>query len=307
MIMITIPLIINLASVLIYSSAMVLLTIAVFLHKIYWKIAFFLMFCLFSLFIVTLFNSLSLTGVVDNFDLFEEYFEILIIPYFLLYIFMFSSFKEISKRKNREIKLKKLVSERTVLIKEIHHRVKNNLQTVAALIEMQLDKLENSCAVKELTTINNRIRSMGLLYTMLCRSDNLANVDAGMYIRSVAGYIVESFHLENRIKIEVKTANFIFPIDYTIIFGLIINEMVTNSIKHAFKDEQSGEIYISLEKGGDSSFYLVVRDNGAGFNENPQEHKGLGLVVVEALVRQIEGELSLNHNKGTTWEIKFSL
>ena len=219
---------------------------------------------------------------------------------------MFSAYKEIFKQKNREKRLKKLLSERTVIIKEIHHRVKNNLQTIAALIEMQLEKSDNSQVIKELTTINNRIRSMGLLYTLLCRSDNLANVDAGTYFSSVAGNISESFHLNKRIKIDIQAVNYIFPIDYTIIFGLIINELVTNSIKHAYDNEQSGEILVSLDKEKDNSFYLVVRDNGAGFNEKSQEHKGLGLVVVEALVKQLDGELSLKNDKGTVWVIKFS-
>jgi len=206
----------------------------------------------------------------------------------------------INKRANRE---------KAVLLKEIHHRVKNNLQIISSLLNLQSHTLENTEIKEAVTEGQNRVKSMALIHQSLYQSERLSKIDFQQYVEQLLSYLSSIYTSEDKkISSSVSVKNISFDIDIAIPLGLIINELVSNSYKYAFKGRDQGEIKLVLEKIKDDKFRLEVSDNGIGLPSEIETNKAdsLGLKLVNILTRQLKGELNIKQEKGTVFILEFS-
>lgn len=215
------------------------------------------------------------------------------------------------ERKTRQLRkaLKKIeaaLNEKEVMLHEIHHRVKNNMQIIVSLLRLQSRQIKQE-DIKELCNVSyNRIMSMALIHEILYRSKDLAGIDFCEYVRRMTSHLF--FVYKDRVgdtelKIEIDDIN--LDINNAIPCGLIINELVTNSIKHAFTDRRNGLIGIKMLEDVKGNFTLTVADNGAGLPKNlDYRNPGtLGLQLVNDLVNQIEGNMEVDKKGGTAFVI----
>jgi len=197
--------------------------------------------------------------------------------------------------------LKTALYEKELLLKELNHRVKNNMQTIVSLIRLQSDKITDDKIQDIFLTIQNRINAMSQLHILLYDQDDVSHIDAFEYFEIIVKELKESYNSENiDIKFDINTR---LKTEEAIYCGLILNELITNSLKHAFVG-QKGEINISLfQKDGEINLY--ISDNGVGFREN-NSIDSLGLVLVSTLVEwQLKGTITINSNNGVEVEIKW--
>ena len=234
-----------------------------------------------------------------------------------------SSGEDITERKNAEERLRSFneeleqgIAERTatinaslqekvVLLREIHHRVKNNLQIVISLLNLQSRQIPDENVIKILQESQNRIRVMALVHEKLYRSDDISHIILSEYIRNLVTILLDFYVLDRKLvtaKVEMKDIT--LNIDTAIPIGLMINELVSNSLKHAFPEGRTGEIAISVQKV-DHILTIVYRDNGVGIPEgfDWRNAPSLGLRLVISLVEQLSGTIELNRNQGTEFTI----
>jgi PAS domain S-box-containing protein len=191
--------------------------------------------------------------------------------------------------------------EKETLLKEIHHRVKNNLQVTSSLLKLQADRIEDPSARKALQQGQSRIRSMALVHELLYRSKDLSQVDLGDYVRDLTRQLLRSHAVEpSLVRVQSKLAPVPIAIDLAVPCGLILNELVSNALKHAFPEGRRGTVHIELN-AGDSFDDLVVRDDGVGFpgNVDPATTSTLGLRLIRTLADQIEAKLEVRSSGGT--------
>lgn len=215
--------------------------------------------------------------------------------------------RDITERKQAEDKIIASLQEKEILLKEIHHRVKNNLQIISSLLSLQSSELTDDNIIRIFSDSQNRIKSMALVHENLYRSDDLGKVDFNDYLNQLVSYLSQSYgDLSRKIDFKVNSDNVLLNVNTAIPCGMIINELISNSLKYAFPDGRSGKISIDLSSE-DDGFRLVVSDNGVGFkgNLNVKESKTLGYLLIETLVKQIHGRMSLDTTNGTRCEIHF--
>ena len=200
------------------------------------------------------------------------------------------------------------LQEKKMLLKEIHHRVKNNLQIIASLLDLQSDLLTDPQVLSAFTESQNRIRSMALIHEQLYQSADLMRIDFGKYINDLVyslfnAYESHSYGIISTIEVDEIPLN----VDAAIPCGLILNELVSNCLKHAFPSRHHGEIHITLRPEKDGQLTLIVRDDGTGFPDNLdfRETESLGLQLVCILTDQLKGSITLNRNRGTVFQITF--
>jgi two-component sensor histidine kinase len=195
-----------------------------------------------------------------------------------------------------------------VLLKEVYHRVKNNLQIVSSLINLQAQNVKNKAAVELLKQSADRIKSMALLHEKLYQSKDLAKIDFNDYIHTLAGHLMFGYGAHSsRIKINLQIDAIFLDVDTAIPCGLIINELLSNALKHAFPEGRSGEIGIAFTQNGDE-FMLVITDNGIGFPAGLdfKRSASLGLQLVSSLTNQLLGQLTLDQGNGSTFTLRFT-
>lgn len=210
-------------------------------------------------------------------------------------------------RKSEKL-LKESVTEKEVLLREIHHRVKNNLQVMASLLNLQSDYVRDEADLSIFKDAESRIWSMALVHETLYQSENLALIKVKEYVENLVGELFGSYgHPAGAVAVNVDVQDVSFGIDTAVPLGLIINELVSNAFKHAFPENRGGEILVMLCATGGGQFELVVQDSGIGMPEEPDQEreKSFGLHLVKALVRQLGGELSLSRSEGTRLAITF--
>ncbi|MBD2072471.1 PAS domain S-box protein [Phormidium sp. FACHB-592] len=217
--------------------------------------------------------------------------------------------KQLEVLRQAEEQLQASLTEKDVLLKEIHHRVKNNLQIVYSLLRLQQRRIKDQRAANILLESQNRIKSIALIHEKLYRSETLASINLRQYIPTLAASLFSAYNIHTNI-ITLKTTidDVALDIDTVIPCGLIINELVSNALKYAFPNDRPGEIAIALHASGDRAVNLVVRDDGVGM---PAEFElahtdSLGLKLVRDLVQQLEGRLLLNRHAGTEFRITFA-
>ncbi len=216
---------------------------------------------------------------------------------------------EIIERKRAEEKINASLQEKVVLLREIHHRVKNNLQVISSLLNLQSWYIEDKKSLEIFRESQTRVRSMALIHEKLYQSKDLNKIEFSEYIESLIKDLFKSYNIDfDRIKLNSKLEGIFFEIDTAILCGLIINELVSNSLKHAFPLNKKGEIFISLDKDDNNKYTLILKDNGIGFPPNVDFRKteSLGLQLVTTLTEQLGGTIELHKNGYTEFIIAFN-
>ncbi|MGD2073820.1 MAG: histidine kinase dimerization/phosphoacceptor domain -containing protein [Gammaproteobacteria bacterium] len=213
-------------------------------------------------------------------------------------------------RASAESKLQASVREKEVLIREVHHRVKNNMQIVASLLYLQARASGgrmDSAALEAFNKSQNRIKAMAAIHDRLYRARDLSSIDFGEYLRALVPDLLKSYGAGDRVKARVEAAPLYLTIDQAIPCGLIVNELLTNCLKHGFADGRSGTIDIRLQTLPDGRRELSVVDDGVGFKEQQRSEKAgsMGLTLVRDFADQLDGEVSIEDKGGTRVHVSF--
>ena len=210
-------------------------------------------------------------------------------------------------KSKREIERR--INEKETLLKEIHHRVKNNLQTVSSLLSLQCRNIEDPNVKSLIKSSQNRVISMAMVHEMLYMREDLSKIEYKPYVQELSEYLVKSIKgVDNNIKLRIDVPDIKLGIDTAIPLGLLINEAITNALKYGFTEDEEGEINIELMKGQNSDFVLNIGDNGIGFPENEdfKNTKSLGLKLINNLARQLKGSIKRDSTKkGTHYVLTF--
>jgi PAS domain S-box-containing protein len=205
--------------------------------------------------------------------------------------------------------LRKSLEEKDLMMKEIHHRVKNNFMIIQSLLQLQSRHIKDEDALEIFRESQNRVKSMAFVHQRLYQHDNLKKINFGDYPQTLASDIFKSYASDpNRIKLDIETENVTLDIDTAIPLGLILNELITNSLKYAFPEGRTGQLMIKSYLK-DNKYKLVVSDNGVGIPEklDPEKLNSLGLKLIYSLSDQIGAEVKLNTTNGTKFEITFDV
>jgi PAS domain S-box-containing protein len=215
---------------------------------------------------------------------------------------------ELHQRQKAELELRDALTEKEFLLKEIHHRVKNNLQIISSLLQLQSYTVRDPEVIKALRESQNRIESMSLIHKNLYTAPNIGNLDVVDYINSLAASILASYQIgPGRIALQTQMEPVSLSLDQAVSCGLIINELISNALKHAFPNEQVGIISITL-CNTKSNIQITIQDNGIGlpinFNFGNTDSLGLSLVY-DLVTEQLEGNITIERNQGTAFKIEF--
>jgi signal transduction histidine kinase/HPt (histidine-containing phosphotransfer) domain-containing protein len=221
--------------------------------------------------------------------------------------YMLRANKVMAALRQSENSLSTSLKEKEALLKEVHHRVKNNIQIISSLLNLQAKYINDNIALQIINDSRNRVHSMALIHEKLCHSNDLTKINFASYIDDLSSYLLHSYSLvANLIHITLNIGEIYLTFDTAIPLGLIINELLTNSFKHAFPDGRKGEIIIESHKANDHKMDLIVVDNGVGFSENLKftNMKSLGLQLVKTLTDQLNGSIEIeSNNQGTSFKI----
>lgn len=226
---------------------------------------------------------------------------------------------QMNKRRQAElfIKNKHIVQQKTAienalkekefLIKEIHHRVKNNLQIISSMLNLQAETIDNAAAKEVLQESRLRINSMALIHQLLYSKNNMLNVSIADYLNTLLSQIEKSYNsVSSKIVTDLKCDRVNVDLDTAIPLGLIVNELVTNCYKHAFNKDVSGIINVTFTKNeADNTFTLSVHDNGKGFDASKLKTHSLGMELIQMLAEQLNSKLVFTNNNGTLAQINF--
>lgn len=203
--------------------------------------------------------------------------------------------------------LQHFLTEKEWLLKEIHHRVKNNLQIVMSLLNSQSAYIDNEPALTAIHDSQHRVHAMSLIHQKLYNSENVSSIDMSLYIRELVSYLAESFNTGQRIRFEYDIESLDMDVSEAVPLGLILNEAITNSIKYAFPDERRGVITISLSHTDEDHCLLNISDDGIGMPAHFTGKKAgsLGMSLMEGLSEDLAGSFMMENNKGTTIKIRF--
>ncbi|MBP8033257.1 MAG: sensor histidine kinase [Bacteroidia bacterium] len=213
--------------------------------------------------------------------------------------------QRIEDRKQSEKAIKEALSEKNLLIAELHHRVKNNLAIISGLFSLKINDDLHEDAKNVLLESRNRVRSMALIHNRLYKSDNLTDVNFNEYIEELISEITSSYPaISDTITVKTDISSVSLNVNAAIPCGLILNELLTNCYKHAFKDKEDGEISISFSNEG-NHYKMRVQDNGSGLPSGYNKKQSLGVTVIEALTEQLDGKSEFTDNQGTHFELSF--
>jgi len=217
---------------------------------------------------------------------------------------------EVAERKRAEDRISASLQEKEVLLKEIHHRVKNNLQIISSLLNLQARAVAHPEALTAFKDSQSRVRSMALIHEKLYQSRDLARVDFAAYVRELAGYLFRAYHSNGAaIQLRMNVRDVFLSIERAVPCGLIISELVSNALKYAFPDGRKGEIVIELLPRQRDAYVLSVRDTGVGFPSHIDFRytPSLGLRIVNILTDQLGGTISLRNDAGATFTMTLPL
>ena len=214
--------------------------------------------------------------------------------------------ENITERKEAERKLKASLQEKEVLLKEIHHRVKNNLQVISSLLDLQSTYVESEAVQEMFQESRMRVRSMALVHEQLYQSTDLARIDFANYVHDLTGYLLRAYgNVARNVTLTIDVASTTLSVETAVPLGLIISELVSNAYKHAFVDGRSGQIVIQLHQIKDHEMHLIVQDDGIGFPEDIDFRRSpsLGLTIIMTLVDQLRGQIELDRQTGSQFEL----
>lgn len=214
---------------------------------------------------------------------------------------------DITDRKVAEDMVKASLHEKEIMLKEIHHRVKNNLQIISSLLNLQSQQIKDEKALEAFLESRNRVHSMALVHDKLYRSEDLAKVDFKGYIESMAQSLFRTYNTIGNISLDVQIQNISLAIDTAIPCGLMMNELISNSLKHAFPDNRKGKITIKFQASKDHSYKLQFIDDGIGIPPHVDFNNltTFGIRLIQVLVEQLDGDLKIRRKNGTQVTISF--
>lgn len=217
--------------------------------------------------------------------------------------------RDITERKEAQDRIRDSLAEKETLLREVHHRVKNNLQVISGLLNLQSNYIDDEGVRGIYKESQNRIKTMALIHEELYQREDLARINLAEYIRSLTNNLLASYSItSSKIKLSLDLADVEISIDTAIPCGLIVNELVSNSLKHAFPGKNKGEIKISLKQKSGNQYRLKVTDNGVGLPEDIDLKKigSLGLRLVMILAEQLGGDLQIENKGGAVFHLVFS-
>jgi two-component sensor histidine kinase len=219
-------------------------------------------------------------------------------------------YQDITRSKRAEQQIKASLNEKEVLLQEIHHRVKNNLQIICSLLSLQSNRIQDRDVLQIFADSQNRVKAMALVHERLYKSQDLGRVDFPGYTRNLTDHLIRSYRTESKaVELALDVEAVPMNINTAVPCGLIINELVSNSLKYAFQESQEGLISIRLFQQDPANLRLVVKDNGIGFPRGFDlgNAQTLGLKLVNGLTQQLGGTISLRNKSGTEFDIYFPL
>lgn len=215
---------------------------------------------------------------------------------------------DITEKKQSEEKLKESLTEKEVLLKEVHHRVKNNLQVISSILNLQSSYVKDINTLEILKESQNRIKSMAFIHESLYQTNNFSNINFSEYVINLSKNLVYSYGAyDNLVELKLDVKEVFLSLDTSIPCGLIINELITNALKYAFPKKQKGNIWVKLHEKS-NIINLIIKDNGVGLPKDFDytNSDSLGLQLVVTLAEQIEAKIKLNREKGTEFTISFN-
>jgi PAS domain S-box-containing protein len=210
------------------------------------------------------------------------------------------------EREQNEIRLQRLLTENNTQTKEMYHRVKNNLQVISSLLRMQGELLNDQRAAAALKECHQRIMSMALIHERLSGNERMDEIDFGEFTQTLVSELFSSYGYSDRITCRLNISAVVLNADQAIPCGLVVNELVTNALKYAYPDGQSGEVRVDLRETA-GLVELVVSDQGVGLPPELdwRNSESVGLPIVDVLAKQIGGKLTLSSSKGTSFRVEF--
>lgn len=216
-------------------------------------------------------------------------------------------YRDISIRKQHEQQILKDLEEKEILLKEVHHRVKNNMQVISSMLKLQSRYIQDEQAQEIFTNSQNRVKSMALIHERIYKSEDLASVNFEEYVRSLTSSLFANSGISgSRVSLQLNIKDINVNMNKAIPLGLIINELISNSFKHAFPDERKGLLSVSLTREKDK-YRLIIADDGVGCPQdlNIQDPSTLGLQLINALAAQLHGKTSFISDGGTKFIMEF--
>jgi len=213
------------------------------------------------------------------------------------------------ERLSAEEALQRALGEKDALLKEVHHRVKNNMAVILSMISLQSEDYVHQETVDGMNKIRGRIRAMALAHDQLCQSEDFRRVDLGDYAQSLSDALFQTYSERvGKVDLQTRIADVAVTIDVAIPCGLILNELISNSLEHAFPNGGTSEIVVALDLCEDGRFELAVIDNGVGFQgDNGADRRGgFGLQLVDLLAKQLGGELEMSWDHGADVRVRFT-
>ena len=221
---------------------------------------------------------------------------------------IFAIYRDITERKRAEEKLRSALKEREVMLREIHHRVKNNMQIISSLLRLQSRQIRNKKILDLFNVGQNRIRSMALIHESLYQSSDMAKINFSDYIKRLTTHLLSTYRVDmERIRMKVDVRDIYLDINRAIPCGLVINELVSNSLRHAFPGSQKGDVKVIMKANKQDKYSLVVKDTGVGFPEDVdfRQTESLGMQLVIDLISQLGGTIRLKRDRGTEFRVVF--
>ena len=216
--------------------------------------------------------------------------------------------KEISNRLSAEENIKQQLKEKEILLKEVHHRIKNNIASIESMLYLHIESISNAESINILQDAISRIKSMRIIYDKLLLSNGYKDASVEHYLKDLITAIMKIFPEKNRITVLTEINDFTLDINKLFSLGIIVNELITNSMKYGFINKESGIINIKLLKK-QNEIILIVQDNGNGLPENFDIDKsaGFGLMLIRMLTEQLNGTFSIENDNGAECIIKFNI
>lgn len=219
--------------------------------------------------------------------------------------------RDLTEKKKAEALILKNIKEKEVMLKEIHHRVKNNLQIITSLLNLQVNLTDDNFSKNVLTQSKTRIQSMCKVHEMLYKSGDFANINYKKYLTELLDQLVNNYSAQNQqVDLKINVENLLFNINTAVPLGLVVNELVTNSLKYAFPNNTKGAIFLDIKKVNENKLQLIYYDTGVGYDPaiSFDNASSLGLQLIAALTEQLNGEIQRDlSKKGTYYLLSFEM
>lgn len=215
---------------------------------------------------------------------------------------------DLTEIKKSQLTILNIVKEKEILLKELHHRVKNNMQVISSMLNLQASMVKDPSVKDIFQNCQMRIKSMSDVHNMLYNSDSISNINFPKYINTIIEDLIFFYRGSlNTVKTNIKVPEIYFNLDIAVPLGLLINEIITNSLKHGISNSENAEISCTIKSIDENQYFMEIKDNGVGFNKDIESlNSSMGLLIIESIVSQIDGRLFYESDEnGTRYQLKF--